>query len=122
MRSGALRFLVASALAALAASYSFVAPTSLHRPRAAVAAVPRGFQRSAVTMGNNAAFGIFSPAVIATRWIIGEKPLNKLRGKGISLHSQAITEWCVYVGAPAKTRGMLIKKAKNTGEELGFLV
>lgn len=114
-----LRFLVASALATLASSYSFVAPTVLQQPRAAVS---RTSQRSTVTMGNNAAFGIFSPAVIATRWIIGEKPLNKLRGKGISLHSQAITEWCVYVGAPAKTRGMLIKKAKNTGDELGFLV
>ena len=35
---------------------------------------------------------------------------------------QAITEWCVYVGAPTKTRGMLIKKAKNNGDRLGFLV
>ena len=39
-------------------------------------------------MGNNAAFGIFSPAVLAAKQILGEKQLNKLRGKGITLHSQ----------------------------------
>ena len=39
-------------------------------------------------MGNNAAFGIFSPAVLAAKNILGDKELNKLRGKAISLHSQ----------------------------------
>lgn len=36
--------------------------------------------------------------------------------------SQAITEFCVYVGAPSKTRGLLIRKAKTNGDKLGFLV
>ena len=39
-------------------------------------------------MGNNAKFGLFSPAVLAAKAILGDKQLNKLRGKGISLHSQ----------------------------------
>lgn len=34
---------------------------------------------------------------------------------------QVITEFCVYVGCSSKTRGGLIKKAKTTGDELGFL-
>uniref|UniRef100_A0A7S2CST4 Uncharacterized protein n=1 Tax=Florenciella parvula TaxID=236787 RepID=A0A7S2CST4_9STRA len=94
-------------------SQAAAAPVALRR-------VPN--QRSALQMGNNAKFGIFSPAVVAARAVLGDKTLNKLRGKGISLHSQAITEWTVYVGASSYQRGMLIKKAKNNGDELGFLV
>lgn len=33
-------------------------------------------------------FGPFTPLLQLTRLIIGDKPLNKLRGKGIALHSQ----------------------------------
>jgi len=33
-------------------------------------------------------FGPFTPALVLTRLVIGDKPLNKLRGKGIALHSQ----------------------------------
>lgn len=39
-------------------------------------------------MGNAAPNGIFTPAVIVTRNIMGEKEFNKFRGKIISLHSQ----------------------------------
>ena len=69
-----------------------------------------------------AKFGIFSPAVIAGRVVLGDKRLEKLRGKGISYHSQAITEFCKFVGAPMKMKGNLIRKAKTNGDTLGFLV
>jgi len=47
--------------------------------------------------------------------------LPQVRGKAISLHSQAITEFCYFVGAQGKTRNRLIKKAKTNGDDLGFL-
>ena len=53
------------------------------RPHAVI-----GQRRSQLQMGNNAAFGLFSPAVLAAKAVLGDKTLNKLRGKGISLHSQ----------------------------------
>ena len=71
--------------------------------------------------GKMSKFGIFSPAVIAAKFILGEAKLNKLRGKAISLHSQAITEWCLQYGA-YNLRLKLIKKAKKNGDELGFLI
>eukprot|EP00182_Erythrolobus_australicus_P001907 CAMPEP_0185832080 /NCGR_PEP_ID=MMETSP1353-20130828/1878_1 /TAXON_ID=1077150 /ORGANISM="Erythrolobus australicus, Strain CCMP3124" /LENGTH=122 /DNA_ID=CAMNT_0028530219 /DNA_START=1 /DNA_END=369 /DNA_ORIENTATION=- len=73
------------------------------------------------TMGKQAAFGPFSPIVIAARLVIGEKRFNKLRGKGISLHSQAITNFCDYVGAGGKTKQGIIRLAKTNGNTLGFL-
>ena len=69
-----------------------------------------------------ASFGVFSPAVYAGRIVLGDKRLEKLRGKGISYHSQAITEFCKFVGAPIKMKGNLIRKAKTNGDILGFLV
>ena len=66
-------------------------------------------------------FGIFSPAVYVAKFALGEAKLNKIRGKAISLHSQAITEWCKTYGA-YNLRTRLIKKAKKNGDELGFLV
>ena len=85
----AVAFVLAS-IATVSSSYSFVAPSALQRPNTLVAPAPRnvGFRRATVSMGNNAAFGIFSPAVIAAKKILGDKQLNKLRGKGITLHSQ----------------------------------
>ena len=73
------------------------------------------------TMGKQAKFGPFTPAVIATRIVIGEKRLNKLRGKGISLHSQAITAFCDFTGAGPRMRQSLIRTAKENGNTLGFL-
>jgi hypothetical protein len=32
--------------------------------------------------------GLFAPAVVITRQIIGKKRFNQLRGKAIALHSQ----------------------------------
>ncbi len=66
-------------------------------------------------------FGPFTPAVLATKLIVGNKNLNKLRGKGISLHSQAITAFCEFTGAGPKMRQSLIRTAKNNGNTLGFL-
>lgn len=73
------------------------------------------------TMAKNAKFGPFTPAVIATKVVIGDKNLNKVRGKGIALHSQVITAFCEFTGAGPKTRQTLIRTAKNNGNTLGFL-
>mmetsp|Transcript_5051 Transcript_5051/g.7037 ORF Transcript_5051/g.7037 Transcript_5051/m.7037 type:complete len:117 (-) Transcript_5051:199-549(-) len=73
------------------------------------------------SMAKVAKFGVFSPAVIATRVVVGEKRFNKLRGKGIALHSQVIGDFCKYIGAEPKVRTGLIGLAKNNGNTLGFL-
>ncbi|XP_043718538.1 protein PROTON GRADIENT REGULATION 5, chloroplastic-like [Telopea speciosissima] len=65
--------------------------------------------------------GLFAPAVVLTRNIIGKKRFNQLRGKAIALHSQVITEFCKSIGADAKQRQGLIRLAKKNGERLGFL-
>jgi len=72
-------------------------------------------------MGSMAKFGIFSPAVYGAKVALGTEKLNKLRGKAISLHSQAIGEFCKWAGA-YHLRTRLIKKAKTNGDILGFLV
>ncbi|GAB5033721.1 protein proton gradient regulation chloroplastic-like [Nannochloropsis oceanica] len=84
---------------------------------------PQQRQQGRMTMmgGKVAKFGIFSPAVVVAKILLGEQKLNKVRGKAISLHSQAITEFCYFVGAQGKTRNRLIKKAKTNGDDLGFL-
>lgn len=73
------------------------------------------------SMGKVAKFGPFTPAVVAAKLLIGDKNLNKLRGKGISLHSQAITAFCEFTGAGPKMRQGLIRTAKENGNTLGFL-
>lgn len=77
---------------------------------------------SSLTMGGKQAkFGVFSPAVYAAKIALGEKKLNGIRGKAISLHSQAIGEFCTWAGA-YHLRTKLIKLAKTNGDILGFLV
>lgn len=71
--------------------------------------------------GKKAKFGVFSPAVYIAKFTLGEPKLNKIRGKGISLHSQAIGEFCQWAGA-YHLRTKLIKLAKTNGDTLGFLV
>jgi len=78
-------------------------------------------RKGGIMMGKIAKFGIFSPAVVVAKAVLGEKDLNKVRGKAISLHSQAITDFCKYVGAQGKMRARIIKKAKTNGDDLGFL-
>jgi len=72
-------------------------------------------------MGKQAAFGPFTPIVVATRGVVGEKRFNQIRGKGITLHSQVITEFCNYAGVPKQMRQGLIRLAKTNGNTLGFL-
>ncbi len=71
--------------------------------------------------GKMAKFGIFSPAVYAAKLVLGTEKLNKLRGKGISLHSQAIGNFCEWSGS-YHLRTRLVKLAKTNGDTLGFLV
>mmetsp|Transcript_17349 Transcript_17349/g.26293 ORF Transcript_17349/g.26293 Transcript_17349/m.26293 type:complete len:129 (+) Transcript_17349:147-533(+) len=71
--------------------------------------------------GKMAKFGIFSPAVYAAKAVLGTAELNKIRGKAISLHSQAIGDFCTWAGA-YHLRTRIIKKAKTNGDILGFLV
>jgi len=71
--------------------------------------------------GKQAKFGIFSPAVYGAKIVLGNDKLLKLRGKAISLHSQAIGEFCMWAGA-YHLRTKLIKLAKTNGDTLGFLV
>lgn len=71
--------------------------------------------------GKVAKFGVFSPAVYGAKAALGTDKLNKLRGKAISLHSQAIGEFCDWAGA-GHLRTKIIKKAKTNGDILGFLV
>jgi len=110
-----------AALSAQAVSSYALAPRASYALAPRYSAPTRRATRGQVSMGKMAKFGLFSPAVLAVKNLLGEKTLNKLRGQGITLHSQAITEFCVYVGASSKLRGGLIKKAKTTGDELGFL-
>ena len=71
---------------------------------ALIMAVAMGFQapqppvrRQTELYGKLAKFGIASPAVYAGRIVLGDKGLEKIRGKAIALHSQAITEFCLFV-------------------------
>lgn len=76
---------------------------------------------SNMRMGKMAKFGVFSPVVYAAKIVLGQEKLNKIRGKAISLHSQAIGDFCTWAGA-YHLRTQLIKKAKTNGDILGFLV
>jgi len=87
--------------------------------RPAVAA--SAFRAVSPLMGNDAPDGPFTPVVLAGKVVLGEKLLNKVRGKAIGFHSQFITEFCLDYGVPTQMRGALIKKAKTTGGLLGFL-
>lgn len=73
------------------------------------------------TMAKVAKFGPFTPAVLLTKVVLGDKQLNKIRGKAIALHSQAITAFCEFTGAGPKMRQALIRQAKDNGNTLGFL-
>jgi hypothetical protein len=91
------------------------------RPQAETAACPARNGVSSLYMGKQAKFGIFSPAVYGAKFALGTKGLNKIRGKGIGLHSQTIGDFCEWAGA-YHLRTKLIKLAKTNGDILGFLV
>lgn len=110
---------ITGAPASLAQRSSFTSSAvSVRRPQRAAPAPGRRAQWS---MAKVSKFGPFTPAVVTTKVVIGEKNLNKLRGKGIALHSQAITAFCEFTGAGPKMRQGLIRTAKNNGNTLGFL-
>eukprot|EP00619_Florenciella_sp_RCC1007_P013383 CAMPEP_0205917312 /NCGR_PEP_ID=MMETSP1325-20131115/9077_1 /ASSEMBLY_ACC=CAM_ASM_000708 /TAXON_ID=236786 /ORGANISM="Florenciella sp., Strain RCC1007" /LENGTH=177 /DNA_ID=CAMNT_0053284713 /DNA_START=809 /DNA_END=1342 /DNA_ORIENTATION=+ len=46
-----------------------------------------------VSMGAHGKFGLFSPAVLATKAVIGETELNKLRAKVIAEHTKVISKF-----------------------------
>ncbi|VEU41695.1 unnamed protein product [Pseudo-nitzschia multistriata] len=92
---------------------AYDAPTSAAPVRTGVSSLSMG--------GKKAKFGIFSPAVYGAKIVLGTDKLNKLRGKGISLHSSTIGDFCQWAGA-YHLRTKLIKKAKTNGDILGFLV
>eukprot|EP00549_Striatella_unipunctata_P025072 CAMPEP_0118697304 /NCGR_PEP_ID=MMETSP0800-20121206/14411_1 /TAXON_ID=210618 ORGANISM="Striatella unipunctata, Strain CCMP2910" /NCGR_SAMPLE_ID=MMETSP0800 /ASSEMBLY_ACC=CAM_ASM_000638 /LENGTH=138 /DNA_ID=CAMNT_0006596679 /DNA_START=128 /DNA_END=544 /DNA_ORIENTATION=- len=71
--------------------------------------------------GKKSKFGIFSPAVIGAKVVLGDNELKKIRAKAIGLHSGAIGDFCSWAGA-SHMRTPLIKKAKENGDTLGFLV
>jgi len=65
--SAFLKLLITACLLILAAAFS---------PSPSLAM--RQTKRMEVSMGNNAQFGIFSPAVIAAKFVLGEAKLNKV--------------------------------------------
>lgn len=88
-----LNLLLAAALLA-APALGFVAPTPSRGVARAAASVSTSSRqaRTVVHMGGKTSkFGIFSPAVYAAKAAIGEKELNKVRAKAITLHSQGKT-------------------------------
>lgn len=82
-------------LGMFAPSMAFVAPAPAVRVQA---------RTSSPVMGNNAPEGPFTPIVLAGKVVLGEKTFNKIRGKGISIHSQVITEFCEDFGARCHTK------------------
>jgi hypothetical protein len=74
----AVLVIVLLSLAAFPSAVSFHVSTPIHcshRSRAIAAAAPMGGLRMG---GNNAAFGIFSPAVYVAKLVLGEAKLNKV--------------------------------------------
>ena len=64
------------------------APTTAAPVRTGVSSLNMG--------GKQSKFGIFSPAVYGAKIVLGTDKLNKIRGKGISLHSSTIGDFCKW--------------------------
>ena len=64
---------------------------------------------------------MFAPIVISLRQLFGKAKFNKIRGKGIALHSQVINAYCKRFGIETKTRQSLIRQARDNGKKLGLL-
>merc|ERR1712083_60630 len=75
-----------------------------------------------VPLAEQAAMGLYAPAVVAGAALIGDDMIKKARGKGIGLHSKAINAFCERFEIPAKKRQGFIKTAKNVGHDLGMLL
>lgn len=66
--------------------------------------------------------GIFAWAVLLGIGIFGEQFIQKLRAKGIQIHSSTINDFCERFAIPAVLRKKYVENAKRIGHELGFLV
>ena len=64
---------------------------------------------------------MFAPVVVLVRNQIGKTKFNKIRGKAISLHCKAITNFCKQTGIKTAQRRNLIRLAKDNGKRLGLL-
>lgn len=64
---------------------------------------------------------MFAPIVVLVRTYLGKAKFNKLRGKGIALHSKTITAVCNRFGIERTTRQNLIRTARDNGKKLGLL-
>lgn len=66
--------------------------------------------------------GIFAPVVLASYAVLGEPFVERVRGKGIELHSRVINAFSETFNFTSKRRQGFIKTAKKTGHDLGFIV
>jgi hypothetical protein len=64
---------------------------------------------------------MFAPIIVLIRKIVGDPKFLKWRGKGISLHSQVITNVCNRFGIDRTQRQNLIRLARDNGKRLGLL-
>lgn len=64
---------------------------------------------------------MFAPIVVAMRQVVGNPKFNKLRGKAIALHAQAITKVCETFGIDRSFRQNMIRLARDNGKRLGLL-
>ncbi|KAK3283859.1 Protein PROTON GRADIENT REGULATION 5, chloroplastic [Cymbomonas tetramitiformis] len=90
-----------------------------------VSAMPRTAyvaRKTQTTVAGQSDSGTFAPIMRVARDVLGKKEFNKLRGKGIQIHSQVIGNFCAYVGVEKRQQQGMIRQAKKTGEKLGFLI
>jgi len=66
--------------------------------------------------------GIFAWSILLGFGIFGEQFIQRLRGKGIQLHSAAINAFCARYAIPKALNKQYIETAKRNGQDLGFLV
>mmetsp|Transcript_9189 Transcript_9189/g.24968 ORF Transcript_9189/g.24968 Transcript_9189/m.24968 type:complete len:170 (+) Transcript_9189:69-578(+) len=85
-------------------------------------AAPKKAKPPPQPMGEQITTGLFAPAVFAGYFLLGERFVDRVRGKGIGLHSQVINLFCGTFAIPSKKRQGFIKTAKKTGHDLGFLI
>uniref|UniRef100_A0A7S1N7I6 Uncharacterized protein n=1 Tax=Eutreptiella gymnastica TaxID=73025 RepID=A0A7S1N7I6_9EUGL len=66
--------------------------------------------------------GIFAWAILLGYGLLGETFVGRVRGKGISIHSGVINDFCKRFNIPNGLRQKYIQTAKRNGHDLGFLV
>jgi len=66
--------------------------------------------------------GIFAWAILLGYGLFGEQFIQRVRGKGNALHSQAIHAFCQRYAIPKSLSQKYIQTAKRNGHDLGFLV